>query len=216
MSKKDKLLGIYKRLFKHFGPQAWWPAETPFEVMVGAILTQNTNWRNVEKAIDNLKGAKGLGARGLEKINSRKLESLIRPSGYYRQKAKKLKAFVRFFLRAYHGSLRKMRRRQGNELRQQLLEVHGIGPETADSILLYALDKRTFVVDAYTRRIGQRAGLFKSSDYHEIKDYFEQNLPRDLEMYKEYHALLVELGKNFCKTKPACEGCPIHGLCACN
>ncbi len=211
--RKNKLLRIYNVLLKHFGPQAWWPAETPFEVMVGAILTQNTNWLNVEKAIANLKGAGGLGAKGLEKMSLRKLEKLIKPSGYYRQKAKKLKAFVKYFLRDYDGRLGKMRDVDGYELRGELLKVHGIGPETADSILLYALDKLTFVVDAYTKRIGNRVGLFKLNDYHEIKDYFEKNLPKDLEVYKEYHALLVELGKNYCRTKPVCEECPILKNC---
>ena len=206
---KNKLLKIYNVLLKHFGPQAWWPADTPFEVMVGAILTQNTNWLNVEKAIANLRGVGGLGAKGLEKMSLKKLERLIRPSGYYRQKAKKLKVFIRFFLREYQGSIRKM----NNIDRKELLKVHGIGPETADSILLYALDKPTFVVDAYTRRIGNRAGLFKFEDYHEIKDFFEQNLPKNLEVYKEYHALLVELGKNYCRTKPLCESCPILKNC---
>ena len=210
---RNKLLKVYNVLLKHFGPQAWWPAETPFEVMVGAILTQNTNWKNVEKAIANLKGTGGLGAKGLERIDLRKLESLIKPSGYYRQKAKKLKAFVRYFLKEYGGSLRKMREVDGEKLRKELLEVHGIGPETADSILLYALDKPTFVVDAYTKRIGNRVGLFKFSDYHEIKEFFEKNLSKELEMYKEYHALLVELGKNYCKTKPECSDCPIRRYC---
>jgi len=211
---QKKLLKVYRILFKRFGPQAWWPADTPFEVMVGAILTQNTNWKNVEKAIANLKGAKGLGtgglgAEGLGKMNIRRLEELIRPSGYYRQKAKKLKAFVRFFLKEFGGSILKMK---GVE-RADLLRVHGIGPETADSILLYALDRPTFVVDAYTKRIGSRVGLFKFEDYHEIKDYFEETLPKDLELYKEYHALLVELGKDYCKSRPECKNCPILKLC---
>lgn len=180
---------------------------------MGAILTQNTNWLNVEKAIANLKGAKGLRAEGLGKMNIRRLEGLIRPSGYYRQKAKKLKAFVRFFLKEYDGSIRKMRQGEAGELRKELLAVHGIGPETADSMLCYALDKPTFVVDAYTRRIGNRLGLFEFTDYHEIKDYFEKNLPKDLEMYKEYHALIVELGKNYCRPRPVCRECPITSMC---
>jgi endonuclease-3 related protein len=214
MSNQSKLIKIYKRLLTHFGPQAWWPAETPFEVIVGAILTQNTNWKNVEKAIANLKKSKVLSPGSLSKIKNSKLGSLIRTSGYFRQKARKLKAFVKYFLKNYKGSLQKMKKKNISELRKELLDVHGIGPETADSILLYALDKPTFVVDAYTRRIGQRMRLFKSNDYHEIKEYFEQNLPRDLEIYKEYHALLVELGKNFCKTRPNCGNCSVKKLCA--
>lgn len=209
MPEKTKLLKIYRTLLKHFGPQAWWPAETPFEVMIGAILTQNTNWKNVEIAINNLKKEKILSPQRLYQTKNSKLQELIRSSGYYKQKAIKLKAFVMFFLREYSGSIRKMKRVD----RSELLKVHGIGPETADSILLYALDKPTFVVDAYTKRIGNRVGLFRFSDYHEIKEFFEKNLPKDLEMYKEYHALLVELGKSFCKTKPACEGCPINQFC---
>lgn len=214
MPKKAKLLKIYNTLLKYFGPQAWWPAETPFEVMIGAILTQNTNWKNVEKAIANLKKSKVLSPRSLSEIGNRELGNLIKSSGYFRQKAKKLKAFVKYFLKEYRGKSGKMMENEGNKLRHELLQVHGIGPETADSILLYALDKPTFVVDAYTKRIGNRVGLFKFSDYHQIKEFFEANLPKDLEMYKEYHALLVELGKNFCKTKPVCDGCPIKQLCA--
>jgi len=210
---RNKLLKIYNVLFNHFGPRAWWPAETPFEVMVGAILTQNTNWLNVEKAIVNLKSSRVLRPASLLGIGNRELENLIKPSGYYRQKAKKLKAFVKYFLRDYDGRLGKMRDVDGNELRHELLQVHGIGPETADSILLYALDKPTFVVDAYTKRIGKRVGLFKFDGYHEIKDFFEKNIPRDLEMYKEYHALLVELGKNYCRVKPVCLKCPVNRLC---
>ena len=210
---RNKLLKIYNILFKHFGPQAWWPAETPFEVIVGAILTQNTNWKNVEKAIANLKAHKLLSPKAILEIRNSKLENLIRPTGYFKQKTKKLKAFVIYFIREYQGKLGKMRENQGAKLRDELLEVHGIGPETADSILLYALDKLTFVVDAYTRRIGNRVGLFRFSGYHEIKEFFEKNLPKDLEMYKEYHALLVELGKNFCKTEPLCEDCPIDSIC---
>jgi endonuclease-3 related protein len=213
MVKQSKLIKIYKKLLSHFGPQAWWPADSPFEVIIGAILTQNTNWKNVEKAIANLKAARVLSPRAILGIRKSRLEKLIRPAGYYRQKTKKLKAFVKYLLREYQGKSGNMKEYQGRNLRKELLEVHGIGPETADSILLYALHKPTFVIDAYTRRIGNRAGLFKFTDYHHIKDYFEQNLPRDLELYKEYHALLVGLGKNFCKTNPVCINCPINRLC---
>jgi endonuclease III related protein len=192
---------IYKKLLKHFGPQSWWPADSPFEVIVGAILTQNTNWKNVEKAIDNLKLSRALRSSSLLKLSNQKLEKLIKPSGFYRQKAKRLKGFIREY------------QKKPIMTREELLEINGIGPETADSILLYAFDKPTFVVDAYTRRIGQRVGLFKFNDYHEIKDYFEEKLPKNLEIYKEYHALLVELAKNYCKVKPLCEKCPISKLC---
>ncbi|MEA3493019.1 MAG: endonuclease III domain-containing protein [Candidatus Margulisiibacteriota bacterium] len=192
---------IYKKLLKHFGPQNWWPADTEFEVIVGAILTQNTNWKNVERAIENLKTAHALRPSSLLKLSNQKLERLIKPSGFYRQKAKRLKGFTK----EYYG-------RSGMS-REELLRVKGIGPETADSILLYAFDRPTFVVDAYTKRIGQRVGLFRFDDYHEIKAYFEKKLPKNLEVYKEYHALLVELAKNYCKTKPLCGECPVVSLC---
>lgn len=210
---QKKLLNIYNKLVERFGPQAWWPADSPFEVIVGAILTQNTNWRNVEKAITNLKKAKVLSPKQILEIRNSKLENLVRPTGYYRQKARRLKEFVKYFTIEYGARLSRMKNKDLSDLRQELLNIHGIGPETADSILLYALDKPTFVVDAYTRRIGQRLGLFKLDDYHDIKDYFENNLPKNLEIYKEYHALLVELAKNFCKTKPQCDGCPISKMC---
>ncbi len=213
MRNLSKILNIYNKLLSHFGPQHWWPGDTPFEIMIGAILTQSTNWRNVEFAIQNLKRAKVLTAKSLLGIGNRELGSLIKPSGYYRQKAKKLKAFVKFFMDEYGGRISGMKRYGISDMRDALLKVHGIGPETADSILLYALDKPTFVVDAYTKRVGNRVGLFKLDDYHEIKEFFEQNLPKDLELYKEYHALLVELGKNYCKPKPVCKDCPINRLC---
>jgi len=206
---REKPRKIYNKLLKHFGRQAWWPADSPFEVIVGAILTQNTNWRNVEKAILNLKAARVLRPAPLLKVSNAKLERLIRPSGFYKQKAKRLKGFIK----EYHGkSVPRLRSGQGMS-REELLAIKGIGPETADSILLYAFEEPTFVVDAYTRRIGQRVGLFDFDDYHEIKDYFEKNLPKNLEMYKEYHALLVELAKTYCRTKPQCRKCPINKLC---
>jgi endonuclease-3 related protein len=216
MSKKDKLLKIFDKMYDHFGPLHWWPADTPFEVVIGAILTQSANWKNVEKAIVNLKKSKALSPKSLSKISNARLQKLIRPSGYFRAKGKKVKAFVKFFLKEYGGSMGKMREEDAKELREELLEVHGIGPETADSILLYALGKPTFVVDAYTKRIGKRVGLFNFDNYHAIKDYFEGNLPRRTKLYNEYHAQLVELGKNFCKTRPICPECPIGKLCAYN
>jgi endonuclease-3 related protein len=213
---KKKLLKIYSLLYDHFGPQHWWPGSTPFEVMVGAILTQNTNWGNVEKAIGNLKRARVLSPGKILDISNSKLERLIRPTGYFRQKAKKVKAFVRYFTKNYQGSVSRMKKRPLAGLRAELLAVHGIGPETADSMLLYALDKSTFVVDAYTRRIGQRVGIFRFDDYHQIKDFFEHNLPRSRKLYNEYHALIVALGKYFCKPRPVCKGCPLSRVCAFN
>jgi endonuclease-3 related protein len=213
---KKKLLKIYSLLYDHFGPQHWWPGSTSFEVIIGAILTQSANWSNVEMAIANLKRAGVLNPRALYKIKSVKLQKLIRPSGYFRAKSKKLKAFVRHLVKNYNGSLRRMFKKPIPELREELLSIHGIGPETADSIILYAENQPTFVVDAYTRRIGQRVGIFRFDDYHQIKDFFEQNLPRGRKLYNEYHALIVALGKYFCKPRPVCKGCPLSRVCAFN
>jgi len=211
-SNKHKLYAIYQKLYSHFGPQHWWPAETPFEVMVGAILTQNTNWQNVEKAINNLKKHKLLGARKLYKLSSRRLASLIRPAGYYNVKAKRLKEFLRFLFQSYKGNLRKLSRKNTQALREELLAINGIGPETADSILLYALNKPAFVVDAYTKRIFSRHGFLKEdSGYAQVQNLFTQNLKKDVKLFNEYHALLVRLGKEFClKRKPKCEICPLR------
>ena len=213
MREQQKLLNIYKKLYAHFGPQDWWPADTPFEVIIGAILTQNTNWKNVEKAISNLKSAGVLNPRAIFENRQSRIENMIRPTGYFRQKTKKLKAFVKYFLKTYNGKLKRMFAKPIVELRAELLSLHGIGPETADSIILYAAEKPTFVVDAYTRRIGNRVGLYQTDDYHEIKAYFEEKLPANLEMLKEYHALLVELAKNYCRTNPLCAKCPIRLNC---
>ncbi len=213
MREKQRLLNIYRQLFAHFGPQNWWPADSAFEVIIGAILTQNTNWKNVEKAINNLKTAKALNPKAILKIRNSKLENWIKPSGFYKQKAKKLKVFVRYFTDKYQGKLRRMFNKPVSQLRTELLNIHGIGPETADSILLYAAEKRSFVVDAYTRRIGKRIGLYQTDDYHAIKAYYEENLLRSLEIYKEYHALLVELAKIYCRVKPLCKPCPLFKVC---
>ncbi|MFC1568537.1 endonuclease III domain-containing protein [Candidatus Margulisiibacteriota bacterium] len=210
---KKKPLKIYSLLFDRFGPQHWWPGSSPFEVIIGAILTQSANWSNVELAIANLKRAKVLSPHSLYKIKTAKLQKLIRPSGYFRAKAKKVKAFVKYLVENYDGSLKKMFKKPIPELRAELLSIHGIGPETADSIILYAANKPTFVVDAYTKRIGNRVGLFKSDKYYDIKDYFEANLPGKYQLYNEYHALIVALGKYFCKPRPACSECPVKKLC---
>jgi len=208
-----KVNTVYGELLRAFGPQGWWPADSPFEVIVGAILTQQTLWKNVEKAIASLKRAKKLSARAILKTTDRDLQRLVRSSGYYRQKAKKLKIFCEFFLNEYCGKITEMKRSRTSHLRSRLLSIWGIGRETADSILLYALDKPIFVVDAYTVRIGERMGLFRSDGYEHVRNYFESNLKRSVPLYKEYHALLVQLGKNFCKTKPLCAKCPIKKLC---
>ncbi len=210
----EGLLEIFDRLFQHFGPQGWWPAESAFEVCVGAILTQNTNWNNVERAIQNLK-AKGLMTpEALYQCPDADLAELIKPSGYYNIKAKRLKNFLSFLLENYQGDLEKMQKEDPEVLRRKLLEIKGLGPETVDSILLYALERPFFVVDAYTYRILSRHGLCpEETDYHELQELFHANLERDVELFKEYHALLVACGKLFCKKKePLCKTCPLSDL----
>lgn len=208
---RDKLKGIYDRLLRYFGPQSWWPGDTPFEVIVGAILTQNTNWQNVSRAIDNLRTARVLTPQKLYSLPQEKLAELIRPSGYFNIKAKRLKHFLDFLFKHYQGKLEKMFRRTLDELRQEILNVKGIGPETADSILLYAGGFPIFVVDAYTKRIFSRKKLFSEDmDYHWVQKMFMENLKKDVKLYNEYHALIVRLGKDFCKkNNPKCEICPI-------
>jgi endonuclease-3 related protein len=202
---------IYNRLLSFFGEQGWWPAETPFEVMVGAILTQNTAWRNVEHAIVRLKEAGVLTPEGLHRITERRLARLIRPAGYYNIKASRLKALIAFLTREYGGDLQRMFREPLALLRERILMVKGVGPETADSILLYAGEKPIFVIDAYTKRILSRHGMIPDgASYGVIQDLFMRSLPADVAQYKEYHALFVRLAKTFCKTKPRCAGCPLE------
>jgi len=196
----NKLKLIYDKLFEAFGTQNWWPytdeKNKKLEVSIGAILTQNTNWQNVEKALDNLKKQNLLSSKGLEDIKIKRLAALIKSSGYYNQKAKKIKSFIKFL------------KSNKSINRESLLSIWGVGPETADSILLYAYDQPIFVVDAYTKRIMNRLG-FKEGTYDELQKLFMQNLPNNVQLYNEYHALLVKLGKDFCKTKPLCEECPL-------
>jgi len=210
----SKLKQIYNKLCKHFGPQYWWPGDSPFEVVVGAILTQSCNWQNVELAISNLKKEKILSIKELYNVKTSKLQKLVKPSGYFRAKAKKLKAFVYHLIKYHKGSLKIMFKQPLSKLREELLSIHGIGPETADSILLYAAEKPSFVVDAYTIRIGQRLKLFKRSKYNEVKEFFESNLQKDVKLFNEFHALLVALGKDYCKkSRPKCDICPLLKIC---
>jgi endonuclease III related protein len=199
-------------MFGAHGPQHWWPGRTRFEVIVGAILTQNTSWSNVERAISALRREKLLNPKAIEKISTEHLAQLIRSSGYFRQKARKLKEFVQFLRDRYQASLDKLFATPTTELREQLLSVHGIGPETADSILLYAGGHPVFVVDAYTRRMLERHNLVDpKASYEEIRAIFEQNLPADSSLYNEYHALIVRTGKHFCqKRQPDCEHCSLR------
>ncbi|HTL48752.1 MAG TPA: endonuclease III domain-containing protein [Verrucomicrobiae bacterium] len=202
---------IYRRLLKAFGHRAWWPGDTPFEIIVGAILTQNTAWTNVEKALLNLKRAGKLTVKAMHGTKASTLARLIRPAGYFNVKAKRLKHFTDFLTRRYGGSLAAMFRQDAASLRQELLGVNGIGPETADSILLYAGGKLTFVMDAYTKRIFSRHGLHDfEADYHEWQRLFHNALPPKVSLYNDFHAQIVELGKRHCKaTRFDCEGCPL-------
>lgn len=210
---KKTLLDIYSTLYSAFGPQKWWPGETPFEVIVGAILTQNTNWGNVEKAINNLKTKRALHSKALHKMPHKRLASLIKPSGYFNIKAGRLKYFLAFFSNYYKGSIKRMNAEGTYALREKLLDVNGIGPETADSILLYAFQRPVFVIDAYTKRVLQRHNVVpENAAYHEIQDFFHGNLPSDVQLFNEYHALFVKVGKEYCKPKPRCERCPLNGI----
>jgi len=208
------LLKIYKSLYDFFGPLNWWPGDSPFEIMVGAILTQNTSWSNVEKAISNLKKENLLEPWKLYRIDQEELARLIRPSGYYNIKAQRLKSFITFFVEEYNGSAKKMFSDDSEELRRKLLKIKGIGPETADSILLYAGNKPFFVVDAYTKRIFSRHKLIsKDATYHQIQEFFVQSLGREAKLFNEFHAQIVMLGKTICTSRnPACSKCPITFL----
>ncbi|MBU5678853.1 MAG: endonuclease [Candidatus Aenigmatarchaeota archaeon] len=204
----SKLIKIYDILLNHFGRQNWWPIigskkTKRLEIIIGAILTQNTSWKNVEKAIKNLVEKRLINREKIIKIKEEELENIIKPCGYYRQKAKRLKETLK--------------RIKGNVTREKLLKINGIGKETCDAILLYAYEKPYFVIDAYTRRILERTGILKNAfkmGYDELQRFFHENLPKDIEVYKEYHALLDELAKNYCKKKsPLCEKCPIAAIC---
>jgi endonuclease-3 related protein len=208
---KDILIKIYRTLYQTYGPRHWWPGETSFEVMVGAILTQNTSWRNVEKAIQKLKGKGVLNPEGIHHLKRSELARLIKSSGYYRIKTDRLKSFIDFLFEEYDGNIKKMGRERLGELKEKLLGVKGIGPETADSILLYGLKKPIFVVDAYTRRILSRHGIIsEKASYEEVQKLFMDYLPRDEKLFNEYHALFVYLGKTVCKKIPRCDICPLR------
>ena len=209
----SRLLEIFSRLSRHFGPMNWWPGDTAFEVMVGAILTQNTAWTNVEKAIARLKQAEALDPERLFALPVSRLSALIRPAGYFNVKARRLRNLVELVLEAGGGDPPRLLKRPLKQLRQDLLAVNGVGPETADSILLYAAGYPVFVIDAYTRRILGRHGLAEGSEgYDELRALFMTHLPADVPLFNEYHALLVKLGKHYCRPAPKCAGCPLEGL----
>ena len=202
---------VYTHLFDSLGPQGWWPGESTFEIMVGAVLVQNTAWRNVERAIDNLKRNKLLTPRKIYALPTDELAELIRPAGYYRIKAKRLHNLVRFFIERYRGSLAALHNVDLHQLRQELLAVNGIGPETADSILLYAVGKPIMVVDTYTARIFTRHGWVPyGTAYEPLREHLTRELPCDAATYNEFHALLVHVGHHHCRPVPRCEGCPLR------
>lgn len=225
-----KLPILYNQLYSSFGPQHWWPVtkdgdavpgyhksvnlteKQKLEICFGAILTQNTSWKNVEKAITNLNRHDLIDIGKTIRIEGRKLAQIIKSSGYHNQKAKKLKNFCEFLLKKYNGNLRKFFANDIGKLRKELLSVNGIGPETADSIILYAAKKPVFVMDAYTKRILNRIGC-RESTYEELQKLFMEALPNSEKLFNEYHALLVELGKNTCKKTPLCERCPLSIYC---
>lgn len=207
------LRDIYECLFAAYGPRHWWPAETTTEVVVGAILTQNTAWTNVERAIERLKRADCMTWTALRDLSEGRLAELIQPSGTYRVKAARLKAFVARLWADHGGSLAAMLDGDLDKARRRLLAIHGIGPETADAILLYAGDRPTFVVDAYTKRVLRRHWVTDGrADYETVQALFHRSFPRDAQLFNEYHALLVEVGKRHCRVVAQCDGCPLAEL----
>jgi endonuclease-3 related protein len=211
---KGGLREYVEQLSAHFGPRHWWPAETPFEVMVGAVLTQNTAWTNVERAIGNLRDAGALTPKTLAGLSKVKLEEAIKPSGYFRQKEKKLRALLKWLLGKHEGDIKRLRKAPVDGLHQELLALWGIGKETADSILCYALDKPVFVVDAYTIRVLSRHGVVRpAATYEEVQALAHEQLPLETPYLNEAHALFVAVGKEFCLSRePRCGGCPLEGL----
>lgn len=211
MSKKA-LETVFYRMLDVYGPQHWWPGETPFEVMVGAVLTQNTAWTNVEKAISNLRQADCLSPERIVAADDETLAEMLRPSGYFNIKATRLKNYCRWYLE--HDGFDALSLLDTRALRHDLLSVNGVGPETADDILLYAFERAVFVVDAYTKRVFSRLGYLDGDlTYHQVQAFFHLHLDSDESMFNEYHALIVRHCKDYCKVKPLCDGCPLNGEC---
>lgn len=202
----------YNSLFKQYGPQHWWPGDTPFEIMVGSVLTQNTAWLNVERAINNLKQADALSAETILSTHHARLAKWLKPSGYFNIKAKRLKNFCQWYVE--QGGFKSLAKLDTHDLRTQLLSVNGVGPETADDIVLYAFERPVFVIDAYTRRIFSRIGMIDGDEsYEELRSHFESALKSDVSLFNEYHALIVKHGKDICKTRPRCDQCCLTSLC---
>lgn len=211
---RPKLMDIFEQMTDFYGPLSWWPAESAFEVCIGAILTQNTAWCNVEKAITELKNAEVLDPVMLNRISHVELAEMIRSSGFFNIKSKRIKAFVELLVSRYNGSLELMFAGRWQDLRAELLQVNGVGPETCDAILLYAGHKPSFVVDNYTRRLFQRLGMIGGNEsYEEIRSLFMRNLAESVPVFNEYHALIVEHCKRFCRKKPLCSNCPLVVSC---
>lgn len=209
-----RLLHVYRRLFSTYGPQHWWPAETAFEMVVGAILTQSAAWANVEKALHNLRTAGALSPAALHSLDVQEIARLIRPSGYYNTKARKLKAFAEMLASRFRGDLDALLALPEATLRSLLLSTYGVGPETADSILLYAAGRPVFVIDAYTRRVFSRLGIRPKEDtYHDWQTLFIASLEPDAALFNEYHALIVRLAKDVCRKRPSCHLCPLLDDC---
>lgn len=205
---------VYNRLMGHFGRQRWWPAKTPFEVVVGAVLTQRTTWQNAELAIKRLKVAGLLHSKRLAKASLNEVETLVRPAGFFRQKARRIIRVAQYLVENHDGSLNSLVDQPTKDVRKELLALDGIGRETADSILLYAADRLVFPIDAYTRRILKRMGIVKDTNYDGVQAFLQGNLPKDLGIYKELRALIVRLGKENCKAvMPKCGSCPVGDLC---
>jgi len=209
-----RLFSVYRALFKAYGPQRWWPAKTRLECVLGAILTQNTAWSNVEKAIEGLRGERLLSWKALRAASPGRLRKAIRPSGFFNMKADRIKFLVKHIDSQDSGQLYRLLSKPIRIARTELLSINGIGPETADSIILYAGNKPTFVVDAYTRRIFARLGILGGKEsYNEIQSMFEENIPKKASIYNEYHALIVRHAKEFCRKRPMCDKCPLNKIC---
>lgn len=212
MNTPQKLNKIFHILLETFGPRNWWPGETPLEVIIGAVLTQNTSWKNVERAIKNLKTKKQLDVKRLYDIAPSLLAEIIRPAGYFNIKARRLKNVITVLHEHYNGNIERLSSLGVQELRSILLAINGIGPETADSIMLYALNKPVFVVDAYTKRFLKNHRLYNGDGYEDCQDYFMKNLPADVYLYNEFHALIVFLCQKYCKKTPICHECPLKNV----
>lgn len=211
----EELMAVFHAMLGHFGPKRWWPADTREEVIIGALLTQSVAWKNVTMALNALRSAGLLGFSAIHEGDTELIEKLIIPTRYYKQKAKKLKAFAGHLVEKYDGDLGKMFDKDIAALRKELLGIYGIGEETADSIILYAAEKPIFVVDAYTRRIFSRLGYFSPDiTYREMQEFFHEHLPPDVALYNEYHAQIDGLGHHFCAASgPACRQCPLAAMC---